>query len=348
MTNRARRLCLSALLLMSAVMPAWAQGSQVADMASYEGKDRQERLVAKAKEEGSLNLYTSITAKNLDVLRADFEKKYGVKVNVWRAGDDKVIQRVLNESKTGRGTFDLVHVNSLQMEAMHREKIFQQVRSPHLSMLIPGAIPLHREWVTTFMNLVVMAYNTDRVKKEDLPRTYQDLLDPKWKGRLGVEAKDEEWFYAIVQDMGVEKGLKYFRDLVARNSPSVRTGHSLLNNLVISGEVPLALTVYGHMPILAKEKGAPIDWFTLEPTVAFSFGIGLSKNAPHPSAAILFYDYMLTDGQKLLSEMHYVPTNKEAESSFKNVRFKTVDKAAFLDEYEKWAGLYESMVLKAK
>lgn len=348
MNSISRRTCVLALLLLPNMLPAWAQSTQVANVASYEGADRQQRLMAEAKNEGSLTIYTSMTPANLDVLRADFEKKYGIKVNVWRAGDDKVVQRILTETKAGKAGFDLVHVKCLEMEELHRENTLQQVKSPYINSLIPTAVPPHREWVATFMNLVVMAYNTDKVKKAELPKTYQDLLDPRWKGRLGVEANDQEWFYAVIKDMGTEKGLKYFGDLVTTNSLSVRTGHSLLNNLVVSGDVPLALTVYGHMPILAKQKGAPIDWFSLEPTIAMSFGVGLSRKAPHPSAAILFYDYMISDGQKLLSQMHYVPTNKETDSSFKNIPFKVVDNAIFLDEYEKWNTLFENIVRKAK
>jgi iron(III) transport system substrate-binding protein len=348
MNNVLRRACMLMLLLLTNMLPALAQNTPVTKVASYEGADRQQRLLAEAKKEGTITIYTSITPANLDVLRADFEKKYGIKVNVWRAGDDKVVQRVLTELKAGKAGFDVVHVNSLEMEALHRENALQQVKSPFINLLIPTAVPPHKEWVATFMNLVVMAYNTDKVKKADLPKTYQDLLDPKWKGRLGVEANDQEWFYAVVREMGTEKGLKYFRDLVSTNGVSVRTGHSLLNNMVVSGDVPLALTVYGHMPILAKQKGAPIDWFTLEPTVAFSFGIGLSRKAPNPNAAVLFYDYMLSDGQKILSQMHYVPTNKETDSFFKNVPFKVVDKAVFLDENEKWDTLFDNIVRKAK
>jgi iron(III) transport system substrate-binding protein len=347
MRGFSRRTCLS-LLLAVAAAPALGQGQSVAALATYEGADRHERLVAEAKKEGSLTLYTSITPANLDVLRADFEKKYGVKINVWRAGDEKVVQRILTEGKANRAAFDLAHVNSLEMEALHRENVLQRVNSPAIANLIPRVVPPHREWMPTFLNIVVQAYNTDQVKKSELPKTYQDLLDPKWKGRLGIEANDQEWFYGVIKDMGQDAGLKYFRDLVATNGLSVRVGHSALNNMVVSGDVPLALTVYGHMPLLAKQKGAPIDWFVLDPAVALSFGVGLSRKAPHPNAAILFYEYMITDAQKLLSQMYYVPTSKDVESPFKNVQFKVVDKAVFLDEYAKWNGHFESIVLKPK
>jgi len=348
MNSIIRKTCALTLLLLANALPAWAQTQNVAAIANYEGSDRQQRLVAEAKREGSLTIYTSITPANFDVLKVDFEKKYGVKVNVWRAGDDKVVQRVLTEAKANRNTVDLVHVNAIQMEELHRERMLQQVKSPYINDLVPSAVPAHREWIATFMNLVVMAYNTDKVKKEELPKTYQDLLDPKWKGRLGVEANDEEWFYAVVKEMGQEKGIKYFRDLVATNGLSVRTGHSLLNSMVISGDVPLALTVFGHMPMLAKQKGAHIDSFMLEPTVAFSFAVGLLKKSPNPNAAILFYEFMITEGQKHLSQMNYVPTNKDTDSPFKKIPYKVMDKALFLNEYEKWQNLYQDIILKAK
>lgn len=98
------------------------------------------------------------------------------------------------------------------------------------------------------MNVVVHSYNTNAIKKEDLPKTYADLLAPKWKGNLGIEAKTEEWFAKVVTTMGEEKGTKLFKDIVARNSMSSRLGVSLLHNLVIAGEAPLALTVYIDLP----------------------------------------------------------------------------------------------------
>src|SRR5713226_9309320 len=283
---------LSASLLIPACEKSGDAGSPVEKVAMYEGSDRFERLLTAAKKEGSLSLYTSLAATTLEEFTSDFEKRYGIKVNAWRAGDDKVLQRALIEAKAGRFDFDVVHAVSVEMEALHREHLLQEVKSPHLKDLIPQALPPHREWTATVLNVIVQAYNTDKVKERRLPKTYQDLLDPKWRGRLGFEAKDQEWFFTVVKDMGEEKGLKFFRDLVAGNGLSVRSGHSLLNNLVVSGEVPLALTVYSHMVEQAKEKGAPIDWFVIEPAIAVPIGVGVSKRAPHPNAAVLFYDYM--------------------------------------------------------
>ena len=123
---------------------------------------------------------------------------------------------------------------------MHSEGLLQDIRSAAHPSLVEGALPAHREYAPVYLNLFAQAYNTEKVKREELPRTLADLLDPRWKGRLGIEAKNQEWFQAVVQDMGEARGLKFFQDLVATNGVSVRTGNSVLTNMVASGEVPLA------------------------------------------------------------------------------------------------------------
>ena len=156
----------------------------------------------------------------------------------------------------------------------------------------------------------MQAYNTKLIKKESLPKTYRDLLDQKWKGKLGVEGKDEDWFASVVDVTGGgENGLKFFRDLVATNGLSVRQGHTLLNNLVISGEVPLALNIYNYMPEQAKKKGAPIDWFAIEPAIARSNGVGVARHAPHPNAAMLFYEYLLGPTMTYTCACYPTPTS---------------------------------------
>jgi iron(III) transport system substrate-binding protein len=313
----------------------------------YSGPDRMQRIVAAAKKEGSLTMYTTFAEKDQPTLMKPFEAKYGVKVNIWRAGTDKVLQRTLAEAAAKRYDVDVIHFGSPEMEALAREKILQAVNSPVHKDLQPGSVPPHREWAATLLSVWVQVYNTNLIKKRDLPRTYQDLLDPKWKGKLGIEAKDEDWFASVVDVMGGgEKGLQFFRDLVARNGISARTGHTLLNNMVIAGEVPLALTVYNYMPEQSKRRGAPIDWFALEPAIARSNAIGIARRAPHPNAALLFYEYMLGEGQRYLVKMDYVPSNTKAASPLKGVKILPTDPVRTLDESDKWTRLFENIVLK--
>src|SRR5712692_9531407 len=224
------------LAALATALPGFAQD---ASLAQYNGPDRTRKLAAAAHKEGSFTLYTSFAEKDLPPLTASFEKKYGVKVNVWRAGSEKVLHRTLAEAAARRHEVDAVHSSALEMETLHREKILQAVSSPYSTELIAGALRPHRDWVATYLSVWVQTYNTNLIKKEDLPRTFQDLLAPKWKGKLGIEANVPEWYSTVVLSMGEEKGIQFFRDLVARNGISVRSGHSLLNNMVAAGEVPL-------------------------------------------------------------------------------------------------------------
>jgi iron(III) transport system substrate-binding protein len=318
-----------------------------APLAAYEGSDRMQRIVEAAKKEGQLTLYTTIAEKDLPVLIKPFETKYGIKVNVWRAGTDKVLQRTLAEAAAKRDEVDAIHFGSPEMEALAREKVLLAVKSPAYKDLAPGSVPAHQQWAATLLSVWVQAYNTTAVKKADLPKTYAELLDPKWKGKLGLEAKNQDWFQAMVEIMGGgDKGLKFFSDLVARNGISPRTGHTLLTNMVVSGEVPLALTVYNYMPEQAKRKGAPIDWFVLEPAVARSNAVGVAARAKHPAAALLFHDYMLTDAQSLMTTIDYVPTNTRIESPMKGVKLRITDPATSLDDAEKWSKLFDETVIK--
>jgi len=315
-------------------------------LMTMQGADPHKRLVEEARKEGTLTVYTSIANAVAQKLRADFQEKYGVNVNLWRAGDRSILQRMGSESQAGKPGADVVNMGTLEMEMLHREKMLQPIESPLHGGLITGAVAPHKEWVSTFVNPVVQAYNTQKVSKEELPATYGDLLDPKWKDRLGIEMTDEEWFSAVVNSMGEEAGLQYFRDVVARNGVSVRNGHSLLANLVAAGEVPMGLTVYGHSVISAKKKGAPIDYVFLQPRVAVTFSMGITAKPQHPHAAALFYQYMLTDGQRIFAQSNYVPTRKDIDTPFSGVEFTIVDKAQFLDEFDKWHALWQDIIVK--
>src|SRR5436190_7305278 len=329
---------------LATALPAFAQDTS---LLRHGGADRSRRLIAAAQKEGSFALYTSFAEKDLPPLTILFEKKYDVKVKVWRAGSEKVLQRTLAEAAAKRYEVDAIHSSALEMETLHREKLLQAVASPYSKELIAGALRPHHDWVATYLSVWVQAYNTQLVKKEDLPNTFQDLLDPKWKGKLGIEANVPEWYSTVVLSMGEEKGIQFFRALVARNGISVRTGHSLLNNMVLAGEVPLALTVYNFMAEAARRKGATIDWFALEPAVARMSGIGIARRAPHPNAALLFYDFMLsTEAQELLLSHDYIPTTGKLPGPLASHRIKLVEPAAAMDEHDKWLKSFEEVILR--
>lgn len=337
--------CRNLMLAVAATLLSGAVLAQ-APLATYEGADRMQRIVEAAKKEGALTVYTTIAEKDLPAVIKPFETKYGIKVTVWRAGTDKVLQRTLAEAAAKRDEVDVVHFGSPEMEALSREKVLMAVKSPTYKDLTPGSVPAHQQWAATLLSVWVQAYNTNLIKKEELPKTYAELLNPKWKGKLGLEAKNQDWFQTMVEIMGGDaKGMKFFNDLVATNGISPRKGHTLLNNMVVSGEVPMALTVYNYMPEQAKKKGAPIDWFVLEPAVARSNAVGVALRAKHPNAALLFHEYMLTEAQPLLVGIDYVPTNTKVDSPLKGVKIVITDPVRSLDDAAKWEKLFDDTVI---
>jgi iron(III) transport system substrate-binding protein len=324
--------------------PAYGQ-NRLAEIAAYQGPDRQQRLVEGAKKEGEVMFYSSIPVEDLAVLTAAFDKKYGVKVKVWRADSEGFLQRIVNEAKAKRYDVDVMAGSSSALEPLHREKLLSEVKSPYLADLIPESIAPHREWASVYLNTIVQAYNTDLVKKESLPKTYQELLKPEWKNRLGIEAEDFDWFAQVVHGLGEAEGLRLFREMVANNGISVRKGHTLLNNLVAAGEVPLALTVYGFTAEQTKRKGAPLDWFIIPPLVARPTAAGVARNAPHPYASVLFFDFLVGDAQPILANRQFVSPSRKIESPFTKGPLELIDSGVMLDQAQKWQDLYQKTII---
>src|SRR5262249_934735 len=133
------------------------------------------------------------------------------------------------------------------------------------------------------------------MKKDELPKSYDDFADRRWRGKLGVEAEDSDWFGGVVSALGEEKGLALFRKIVAANGLSVRKGHTLLVNLVVSGEVPFVLSAYAYKAEQLHKSGAPIDWLIIPPGVARFEGVAVARPAAHPPPPILSFQSILTD-----------------------------------------------------
>jgi iron(III) transport system substrate-binding protein len=312
----------------------------------YRGADRDGRLLEHARKEGSVVLYTSLAPTESGPLGQAFEKKTGIKVEIFRTISEKVVQRALTEAKAKRYAFDVVETNGPEMEIMAREKIFAQFHSPHLADIPPNAIPAHREWIPDRVNFFVVAFNTQKVKREEIPKNYTGFTDPKWKGRIGIEATDAEWMATLVKTWGDAAGMAYFRAL-ADMKPDVRKGHVLLAELIAAGEIPVGLTVYNSNAESLKRRGAPIDWLPVEPVVGRPQGIAVARNAPHPHAALLFVDFVLSpEGQELLNSMGRVPVSAKVQTDLNRFPYTMVDPVTVLDEQDKWNKLWEGLFIR--
>jgi len=346
--RRFRFLGLAALiaLIVLPAAPSFAQ-SRVAEIAAYQGPDREKRLIEGARKEGELMFYASIPVADIAILTEAFTKKYGIKVKAWRGDSESLMSRVLNEAKARRYEVGVVTASSSALEPLSREKLLTPVNSPLLADLIPESIAPNREWASVYLNTFVQAYNTNLVSRDRVPKSYRDLLDPYWRGKLAVEAEDFDWFAQVVLGLGEAHGLKLFRDIVATNGISVRRGHSVMNNMVVAGEVPLALSAYGFIAEQAKLKGAPLDWFVIPPLLARPTAAGVSRYTPHPHAAVLFYDFLIGDAQPILASRQFVSPSRKIESPFLRHPLQLIDSVEMLDHAKKWQDLFRTMVVNA-
>jgi iron(III) transport system substrate-binding protein len=327
--RRTYPIAVAALTIAAAALPAHAQTAPAIYM--YRGADRDQQLVAAAKKEGAVTWYTTMAPSESRPLAAAFEKKYGIKVALWRAPGEQMLQRIVTEAQARRFTFDIIESDSNQTEKLARENLLSEFYSPYLADLPASAIPSHRKWIPDRFNYIVTAYNTNKVKAADIPKTYEGFADPKWKDRLALEASDFIWMDTMTNVMGKDKGTAFFRKL-ADLHPDLRKGHPLLAKLIGAGEVQVGLTAYLANVESGKSHGEPIDWAPVKPVIAVSFSIGLASNAPHPHAALLFSDFILSpEGQGMLDTMGRFPASTKIKNKLINFPFTVVDVPGSLD-----------------
>jgi iron(III) transport system substrate-binding protein len=328
----------------------WAQpaAGQHKGVYMYQGADRESRVLEGAKKEKQVVVYTSLNLKDSVPITQAFEKKYGVKVELWRSSSEKVLQRAVTEARAGRFAVDAFELNGPELEAMYREGLLDEFYSPEFKNLPPAAFPKHRHYAADRFNFFTIAYNTNLVKPNEVPNSYEDLADPRWTGRIGIEASDTDWFGSIVKHMGEQKGLALFRK-IAQQKPQMRTGHTLIAELVASGEIPLAATIYNHNAERLLVNGAPIKWKALNPTFGRPNGVAVAKRAQRPHAALLFVDFMLShEGQTLIKQRNRVPASTKVDSNLNDFPFEMIDPVLVLDEAEKWEKIWSELFLKGQ
>ena len=336
--------------LLLALLLAWPLFAAAQDkndaLYRYSGADRDARLLERARKEGALVLYTSLAPTESGPLGQAFEKKTGVKVEIFRSLSEKVVQRAITEARGRRHGFDVIETNAPEMEMLAREKLFSEFHSPYLADLPPQAIPKHRLWIPDRVNFFVVAFNTNKVKREELPADYRGFVDPKWKGRIALEATDAEWMATLVKLWGPKDAMDYFRQL-AEMKPDMRKGHVLLAELIAAGEIPVGLTAYHSNAESLKKRGAPIDWVPMKPVVARPQGIAVGRDAPHPNAALAFVDFVLSpEGQQILAGMGRAPVSNKVTTELGKFDYTMVDPVTLLDEQDKWVKEWERLFLQ--
>jgi iron(III) transport system substrate-binding protein len=267
-----------------------------------------------AKREGELVFYSAMRAEDTDQMVKAFTKKYPfVKGSFYRAGGDPLLQRILTEAKAGKHLFDVVSALGTQVIMLKDKGLLAPYRSSHQSAYAKGFYDPEGYWTDTYDLYITIAYNTKMVPKNAVPKSWQDLLDPRWKdGKICLDLRRHDWFYAMMDVLGPDKGKSFMEGLRAQQ-PTFRQGNTLIQQLMTAGEFPLAVT-YAHTVEYTRTKGAPIDWVALDPMIAVSEPIALYRHAPHPNVAKLFIDFLLSqEAANLLRSQQRIPARLDVE-----------------------------------
>jgi iron(III) transport system substrate-binding protein len=231
-------------------------------------------------------------------------------LSLLRAPGEKVRTRILTEARADRHAWDVVSFNLLDIDALNREGLLASYVSPETRNGYPaGAVDAAGHWAAIYVRQYVIGYNTRLVKQP--PQDWQELLAPQWSGKLAIDESDVEWYAAMLDYWGRDKAIPYMRAL-ARQQPQQRRGHQLLTRLLVAGDFPLALV---HAAEIDKERqeGAPVDWVrTLDPVITSPSQVAIAAKAPHPAAARLFVDFLLSEeGQRAIASRGRVPARSD-------------------------------------
>ena len=293
---------------------AGAAGSGIyAPFAGFTGADREQKLLDGAVSEGAvLDIYTSNTDED-DLIKAFTAKYPKIKVNNFRANSETVLQRALLEHQAGKTVNDIMDTNDAELNALSTEGVLAPYKGPGLDNLREGSV--FPDWTASRFNAFVVGWNTHKVKPAEAPKSFTDLADPKWKGRLSLELGDWDWYLAMHTYLTDKKGMseQAVNDLFTKivGNAKVIKGHTVQGEFLTAGQFDVALSIYSHTVDKAARKGAPVAWRpAVEPVIIRPNGVGLMAHARHPAAAMLWMDWVLTGGQKVIAEATRVPAAK--------------------------------------
>lgn len=271
-------------------------------------QDARNQLVEGARKEGSLVWYTSTSIEDIKRLFDVFNKRYPfMKTEFYNAGSASLYNRIINESRVGKVFFDLIAIRGVETHRLIKEGFFQPYVSPESAAYPAGFKDARGYWVDYFDSYNVIGYNTKLVAREQIPKSWEDLLNPLWKGRIALDDEMVSWYAAMAVAWGRERAQRFMRNL-AKQDIQLRSGQTLIAQLMAAGEFPIGM-VLAHRIEKMKEQGAPIEWVTtLDPVTTSLHPIGIAAKAPHPNAAKLFIDFVLSrEGQQTVLAMGRTP-----------------------------------------
>lgn len=269
--------------------------------------------IEQARREAEIVWYTAMALRDAEVLLKTFRDRYPfLRLTILRAGGEQVRSRILADAHADRFTWDVVSLNVLDIEALSGEGLLATYLSPETkSGFAAGSIDPAARWAPLYVRQYVIGYNTRLVQPNEAPKRWEDLLEPRWKERFALDQGDVEWYAAMREYWGRDKAMQFMRAL-GRQNPVRHRGHQLLAQELAAGQFPLAL-VFASEVESQKRTGAPLEWVkVLDPTIASPSAIAISAHAPHPAAARLLVDFLLSrEGQLAIRARGRVPARTD-------------------------------------
>lgn len=262
-----------------------------------------EKTLELAKKEGQVSFYTTMAATESKLLADAFQAKYPfMRVDITRLSSDKLLQRISTEHRTGADLFDVVTNSSMEVHLLSKANLLARYVSPEAQFFFTDSKDPAGRWVDMYSNLRIVTYNTKLVPKDKVPKRYEDLLDPVWKGQIGFPEGQYAWYATLLRVMGDERGRKFMQAL-GRQDLHYRNAPVLITQFVAAGEFNLGL-VYENQVLRFRKQGAPLGIAPLPFVTKNMHPLAIAAAAPHPAASRLFVDFVLSkEGQLMMKNL---------------------------------------------
>lgn len=263
-----------------------------------------------AKREGTVTVYSSFNIDEFDKIYPLFQDRYGIKVEHIRATGETILQRLVTEARAGRVVADLYETNSFEVFNAIQENLLEAWMPPNAAVFPDDLKDDQGFWVSTRQNIDGIAWNTNLVQPNEAPQSYEDMTDPRWRGRMLVERDDTEMFVGLIQGKfgGDMARARQWLEGVAANQPQLNRGHTETTELLVAGGGAVFLGVYAHRVETMKARRAPIEWMQTEGVQLLQAG-GITRGAPHPNAAKLFWNWFVgEEAQQAISAVGRIPS----------------------------------------
>jgi iron(III) transport system substrate-binding protein len=325
--------------------------SQFQKYESLKGQERRDTLLKDAKAEGQVSLYTSMTSDVADAVTKAFTAQTGIKVNLYRADSETVLQRILQESRANHAGADVVETDALEMASLGHEQLVEPYTGERRDLV--GAEGKFDNWTADRYNLFAPSWNTTKVPAGDQPKAWEDLANPKWDGALAMELNDYDWYLTLYEywqkqgksDADIDK---LFTDMA--NGAKVVKGHTVMGEMLSAGQYSVAASNYSYIVQKAVNKGAPVAYQPfVQPVIARPQGAAPLKNAPHPAAALLFQDWLFTEGQQVFVDQGLTPSIEPAnlKDPLDGLDVIPVDIKTLLDKQKEWSDRYDALLSRS-